>query len=159
SAIELFKARAAGRFASRSLAARGPAGQRDSATRGPAKSATMPPGGAPAPRANKPATPERAKILGRLQVPQNDQAREAEEALRHTVTQIFEKLGVTPEDAAVGADVLTMTDLRGVETHGVSNMLRMYVRDYRAGKLDPRPGWRIVRESPGTAVIDAERRL
>jgi LDH2 family malate/lactate/ureidoglycolate dehydrogenase len=38
-------------------------------------------------------------------------------------------------------------------------MLRRYVNDYRAGKLDPRPGWRIVRESPGTAVIDAERRL
>src|SRR5438876_6158981 len=52
-----------------------------------------------------------------------------------------------------------MTDLRGVETHGVSNMLRAYVRDYKAGKLDPRPGWRVVRESPGTAVIDAERRL
>src|SRR2546428_10601507 len=52
-----------------------------------------------------------------------------------------------------------MTDLRGVETHGVSNMLRAYVRDYKAGKLDPRPGWRMVRESPGTAVIDAERRL
>src|SRR5947207_242461 len=55
--------------------------------------------------------------------------------------------------------LMTMTDLRGVETHGVSNMLRAYVRDYRAGKLDPRPGWRLVRESLGTAVIDAERRL
>jgi LDH2 family malate/lactate/ureidoglycolate dehydrogenase len=66
---------------------------------------------------------------------------------------------VSPEDAAEGADVLTMTDLRGVETHGVSNMLRAYVRDYQAGKLDPRPGWRIVRQSPGTAVIDAEKRL
>src|SRR5207253_1778401 len=67
----------------------------------------------------------------------------------------------TPEvqDSAEGADVLTMTDLRGVETHGVSNMLRAYVRDYKAGKLDPRPGWRMTRESPGTAVIDAERRL
>ena len=53
------------------------------------------------------------------------------------MTQIFEKLGLTPEDAAEGADVLTMTDLRGVETHGVSNMLRAYVRDYKAGKLDP----------------------
>ena len=63
------------------------------------------------------------------------------------------------DDAAEGADVLTMTDLRGVETHGVSNMLRAYVRDFKAGKLDPRPGWRVVRESPGTAVIDAERRL
>src|SRR5213593_1961315 len=98
-------------------------------------------------------------ILERFKVPEKDQVRVPETALRETVTRIFEKLGVTAEDAADAADVLTMTDLRGVETHGVSNMLRAYVRDYRAGKLDPRPGWRIVRESPGTAVIDAERRL
>jgi L-2-hydroxycarboxylate dehydrogenase (NAD+) len=98
-------------------------------------------------------------ILERFKVPAKDQVRVSEAALRQTVTQIFEKLGVSPEDAAEGGDVLTMTDLRGVETHGVSNMLRAYVRDYKAGKLDPRPGWRLVRESPGTAVIDAERRL
>jgi LDH2 family malate/lactate/ureidoglycolate dehydrogenase len=98
-------------------------------------------------------------ILERFKVPQKDQVFVSEAALRRTVTQIFEKLGLSPDDAAEGADVLTMTDLRGVETHGVSNMLRMYVRDYKAGKLDPRPGWRVVRESPGTAVIDAERRL
>ena len=98
-------------------------------------------------------------ILERFKVPAKDQVRVSEAALRGTVTQIFEKLGVSAEEAAEAADVLTMTDLRGVETHGVSNMLRAYVRDYRAGKLDARPGWRIVRESPGTAVIDAERRL
>ena len=98
-------------------------------------------------------------ILERFKVPEKDQVPVAEAALRQTVAQIFEKLGVSPEDAAEGADVLTMTDLRGVETHGVSNMLRAYVRDYQAGKLDPRPGWRMVRESPGTAVIDAEKRL
>ena len=79
--------------------------------------------------------------------------------LRQTVAAIFEKMGVTPEDAAEGADVLVMTDLRAVETHGVSNMLRVYVQDYKAGKLNPAPGWNIVRESPGTAVVDAERRL
>jgi L-2-hydroxycarboxylate dehydrogenase (NAD+) len=98
-------------------------------------------------------------ILERFKVPQKDQVFVSEAAVRRTVTQIFEKMGLTPEDAAEGADVLTMTDLRGVETHGVSNMLRAYVRDYKAGKLDPSPGWRVVRESPGTAVIDAERRL
>src|SRR2546422_10919001 len=98
-------------------------------------------------------------ILERFKVPAKDQVHVSEAALRKTVTQIFEKLGLTPEDAAEGADVLTMTDLRGVETHGVSNMLRAYVRDYKAGKLDPKPGWRIVRQTPGTAVIDAERRL
>src|SRR5437667_9124684 len=98
-------------------------------------------------------------IPERFKVTQKDQVLVSEGALRRTLTQIFEKLGVSADDAADAADVLTMTDLRGVETHGVSNMLRAYVRDYRAGKLDPRPGWRIVRESPGTAVIDAERRL
>jgi L-2-hydroxycarboxylate dehydrogenase (NAD+) len=98
-------------------------------------------------------------ILERFKVPEKDQVFVSEAALRSTVAQIFEKLGLTPEDAAEGADVLTMTDLRGVETHGVSNMLRAYVRDYKAGKLEPKPGWRVVRESPGTAVIDAERRL
>jgi L-2-hydroxycarboxylate dehydrogenase (NAD+) len=98
-------------------------------------------------------------MLERFKVPAKDQVRVSESALRTTVTLIFEKLGVSPEDAAEAADVLTMTDLRGVETHGVSNMLRAYVRDYKAGKLDPRPGWRIVRETPGTAVIDGERRL
>lgn len=98
-------------------------------------------------------------ILERFKVPPQDQVLVSEAALRRTTTEIFEKLGVTPEDAADAADVLTMTDLRGVETHGVSNMLRAYVRDYRAGKLDPRPGWTIEREAPGTAVIDAGKRL
>src|SRR5437899_200938 len=98
-------------------------------------------------------------ILERFKVPEKDQVLVSEAALRRTVTQIFEKLGVSPEDSAEAADVRTMTELRGVETHGVSNMLRAYVRDYKAGKLDPKPGWHVVRQSPGTAVIDAERRL
>ena len=98
-------------------------------------------------------------ILERFKVPAKDQVFVSEGALRLTVSQIFEKLGVTAEDAAEAADVLTMTDLRGVETHGVSNMLRAYVRDYQAGKLNPATGWKVLRESPGTTVIDAERRL
>src|SRR6202795_1341451 len=98
-------------------------------------------------------------ILERFKVPAKDVVRVPEAALRRTVTQIFEKLGVSPEDAAEGADVLTMTDLRGVETHGVSNMLRMYVQNYKSGQLEPKPGYRLVRQTPGTAVIDAERRL
>ena len=98
-------------------------------------------------------------ILDRFKVPEKDQVLVSEGAVRRTVTAIFEKLGLTPEDATNAADVLTMADVRGVETHGVSNMLRIYVRDYKSGKLSPKPGWTIVRQSPGTAVIDAERRL
>src|SRR2546427_10535243 len=98
-------------------------------------------------------------ILERFKVPEKDQVLVSEAALRRTVTQIFEKLGVSPEDSAEAADVLAMTDLRGVETHRVSNMLRAYVRDYKAGKLDPLPGSRGRGEAPDSAVIVAERRL
>src|SRR4029450_7943863 len=98
-------------------------------------------------------------MLDLFKVPQKDQVLVTEAALRRTVTQIFAKRGVTKEHAADAAEVLTMTDLRGVETHGVSNMLRAYVRDYQAGKLDPRPGWTIERESAGTAGIYAGKRL
>lgn len=98
-------------------------------------------------------------MLERFKVPHGDEIHVPEDSLRETVAAIFEKMGTSPEDAAEGADVLTSTDLRGVETHGVSNMLRAYVQQYNQGSLNPRPNWRIVRESPGTAVIDADRGL
>src|SRR5678816_1110665 len=98
---------------------------------------------------------ENTPMIERFKVPAKDQVFVSEAALRKTVTEIFGKMGLAPDDAAEGADVLTTTDLRGVETHGVSNMLRQYVRDYKAGKLDPRPGWKMVREAPGAADVDA----
>ena len=98
-------------------------------------------------------------MLELFKVPHEDEVRVSEESLRQTVTAVFEKMGVSPEDAAEGAEVLVMTDLRGVETHGVSNMLRSYVQQFNEGSLNPRPNWRIVRESPGTATVDADRGL
>ena len=92
-------------------------------------------------------------MLERFKVPTKDQVFVGEAALRKTVAEIFLKMGLTHDDAAEGAEVLTVTDLRGVETHGVSNMLRQYVRDYKAKKLDPRPGWKMVREAPGIILI------
>jgi L-2-hydroxycarboxylate dehydrogenase (NAD+) len=98
-------------------------------------------------------------ILERFKVPDTDQVYVPEPALRQTVAALFEKVGVLPEAAAEGADVLVSTDLRGVESHGVSNMLRVYIQQYRTGVLNPKPQWRIVRESPATATIDADRGL
>ncbi len=98
-------------------------------------------------------------MLERFKVPKQDQVRISEGSLRQTVAEIFEKMGVSSEDAAEGADVLTMTDLRGVETHGVSNMMRSYVQQYNDGRINPTPNLRTVREFPGTATIDADRGL
>jgi L-2-hydroxycarboxylate dehydrogenase (NAD+) len=95
-------------------------------------------------------------MLERFKVPPGDEVRVPEQSLRATVAAIFEKMGIPPEGAAEGADVLVMTDLRGVETHGVSNMLRSYVQGYQDSRLNPRPQWTILRESPATATIDAD---
>jgi len=88
-----------------------------------------------------------------------EEVRVNEAALRRVVSSIFEKLGVSPADAAEGADVLVMSDLRGVVSHGVSNMLRNYVKGYQEGRLNLSPGWKLMREGISNAVIDAERRL
>ena len=79
--------------------------------------------------------------------------------LKSTVAAVFEKMGVPPEDAQLGADVLVVADLRGVDSHGVSNMLRSYVSGYTSGQINPTPDMRIVRETPSTASIDSDRGL
>ena len=79
--------------------------------------------------------------------------------LRGTVVSCFEKVGVPSDDAALAADVLVQADLRGVDTHGVSNTLRSYLTGYQNGTINPRPDWKIVRETPATANIDSDRGL
>jgi L-2-hydroxycarboxylate dehydrogenase (NAD+) len=95
-------------------------------------------------------------MLDRFKVPETDAVRVSEQALRATVAGIFERLGVPPEDAAEGANTLVMTDLRGVDTHGVSNMLRRYIDWYRTGRLNPAPTWTVLRETPAIASIDGD---
>jgi len=98
-------------------------------------------------------------LLERFHVPDGIVVRVAEAALRSTVERIFMKVDVPPDDARLAADVLLASDLRGVETHGVSNTLRGYVKGYSEGALNPRPSWRIVRETASCATVDCDRGL
>jgi L-2-hydroxycarboxylate dehydrogenase (NAD+) len=76
------------------------------------------------------------------------------EALKAFCRQIFEKLGVSAEDAQIAAEVLVASDLRGIESHGVARLRRFYVNRIREGAVPPRPQVRIVHETPVTAAID-----
>lgn len=78
------------------------------------------------------------------------------EDLRRTVTDVFLKMNMPHDDAELAADVLVSADTRGVDTHGVSNMLRRYVAMFGEGNINPRPNWHVVRESPSTANIDSD---
>ena len=84
-------------------------------------------------------------MLEHFKVPQDQAVMVREEPLRETVSSIFRKMGVNPEDSALATDVLVKADMRGVETHGVSNMLRAYVSGYGSGELNNAPNWRITR--------------
>ncbi|GIS83071.1 MAG: hypothetical protein CM1200mP15_17030 [Dehalococcoidia bacterium] len=48
-------------------------------------------------------------------------------------------MGVPEQDALIGADALVLADLRGVDSHGVSNMLKSYVNGYTSGQINPKP--------------------
>jgi len=95
-------------------------------------------------------------MLEHFHVRKEDEVRVMPDDLRRTVTRVFEKMGMPGEDAALAADALVASDVRGVDTHGVSNMLRIYVRYFGEGALNPRPNWRVVRESASTATIDSD---
>jgi L-2-hydroxycarboxylate dehydrogenase (NAD+) len=95
-------------------------------------------------------------MIPRFKIKEKDLIRVPEASLREIVEKIFEKMGVPQDDCILAADVLVSADLRGVESHGVSNMLRKYIRDYRAGEIKSNPKWFITRESLSTASIDAD---
>ncbi|MQG42572.1 MAG: Ldh family oxidoreductase [SAR202 cluster bacterium] len=50
-------------------------------------------------------------------------------------------------------------DLRGVNSLGVSVLLKHYVTGFQDGCINPRPNWKIIRETPTTANIDSDQGL
>ena len=95
-------------------------------------------------------------MLDRFKVQEKDMVRVSPDKLRETVAGIFGKFGVPQEDCRLAADVLVTADLRGVDSHGVSAILRRYVGMYQEGLINPRPEWHIVRESAATASIECD---
>ncbi len=95
-------------------------------------------------------------MLERFHVSDDIAVRVPEAPMRATVEDIFRKMGMSDEDAIQSADVLLYADIRGIDSHGVSNMLRQYVADFGTGSINPRPNWKIVREAPAIANIDGD---
>lgn len=95
-------------------------------------------------------------MLKHFLVPEADQVFVSEDAARAGMAALFNAMGVSREDAELAADVLVVADLRGCESHGVSNMVRRYVEMYADGRLNPTPNVRVVRDSAVSATLDAD---
>lgn len=79
----------------------------------------------------------------------------SEEGLLAYATACFEKVGMTPEDAASTSRLMVNSDLRGVRSHG-TRAVNGYTKTMAEGKLNPRPTIRQVHETPTAVVIDGD---
>src|SRR5438132_10333701 len=80
--------------------------------------------------------------------------------LERFVTDVLIGLDMPPHDAAVTARGLVLADLRGHESHGVSNALMgAYIPGLKEGVINPRPDVRIIQETPVIARWDGDRGL
>ena len=95
----------------------------------------------------------------RLRIPEHLTTRVPVDTMRATVEDLFVASGMPREDAVQSADVLIWADLRGVDSHGASNMMAFYLQAFKAGTTNPAPAWSVVRETPGTAHINCDRGL
>lgn len=80
------------------------------------------------------------------------------ERLRDFSKRVFRHFGVPEADATQAADVLAISDLRGIESHGIAR-LASYHQMLAIGRINPRPRITIIRESPSTATVDGDNGL
>lgn len=71
------------------------------------------------------------------------------------ITDAFVAYGVPREDAEICADVLMESDRRGIESHGCNRFKPIYIDRIQKGILNPVTKIDVIRETPTTAVLDA----
>jgi LDH2 family malate/lactate/ureidoglycolate dehydrogenase len=82
----------------------------------------------------------------------------SEPSLQRFCTQIFEKVGVPPDEALLAVNNLIEADLRGVHSHGVVR-LPIYIKRIVDGGTNPTPRISVVRQTRTTAVMDGDNGL
>jgi LDH2 family malate/lactate/ureidoglycolate dehydrogenase len=78
--------------------------------------------------------------------------------IRQQLVSVLRAWGMSEAHAATTADMMLETDLRGVDSHGIS-MLPTYDREFRSGRLNMRPVFKTLRDGPAMALIDADASL
>jgi LDH2 family malate/lactate/ureidoglycolate dehydrogenase len=78
--------------------------------------------------------------------------------IHQQLVSVLRAWGMSDAHAETTAAMMLETDLRGVDSHGIS-MLPTYDREFRSGRLNMRPLFKTVREGPAMALIDADASL
>lgn len=80
------------------------------------------------------------------------------EQLSEFTQRVFEHFGIPRDQAATAAEILALSDLRGIDSHGVAR-LGTYYSLLVDGRINPKANIKIVRESPSTATVDGDNGL
>ncbi|SVC97103.1 uncharacterized protein METZ01_LOCUS349957, partial [marine metagenome] len=75
--------------------------------------------------------------------------------LNDFVRELFRHAGMSEKDAGVMADLLVLTDLRGVHSHG-AQAAAGYIEMMRDGRVNPRPNVRVVSSTTTTRTYDGD---
>jgi LDH2 family malate/lactate/ureidoglycolate dehydrogenase len=75
--------------------------------------------------------------------------------LAGVISAIFSKMGCSTEDASTIAEILLKAELRNIPSHGVLRIKDYYLL-WKEGRIKATPEIKIVHETPGTAVVDAD---
>jgi len=86
------------------------------------------------------------------------EVRVAWESLHVFTKEVFVRVGMPPEDAEAEAGALIWANLRGVDSHGVLR-IPWYVENVDKGVMNPKPNIQVIKETPATLLIDADRAL
>ncbi len=78
--------------------------------------------------------------------------------IRQQLVSVLRAWGMAQAHADTTAEMMLETDLRGVDSHGIS-MLPTYDKEFRSGRLNMRPVFRTLRDGPAMALIDADASL
>lgn len=78
--------------------------------------------------------------------------------LKDFSAKVLRHFGISAADAEQAADVLSRSDLRGIDSHGVAR-LHTYFDLLELGRINPKPNIRIVREKASVATVDGDNGL
>ena len=98
-------------------------------------------------------------MLERFKVPDEIAVRVPQQDMRQTVESIFQAMGMPSDQAHSAADVLMYADIRGIDSHGVSNMMRAYVAMFQAERINPTPKLQRTVDHKAAISYDCDRGL
>ena len=78
--------------------------------------------------------------------------------LKEFSTHVFLHFGIPKSYAELAAEVLSLSDVRGIDSHGVAR-LHTYFDMLTLGKINPKPNIKIVRDKKSVCTVDGDNGL